>query len=152
MSPGRRTVRITVSFFDDLDAQLPHERGPNGEPSANDFQVYELLRIVDRIAVEWESLAELIAGRPDYRALTAAGILVAGATERDVCIGDRWSWGTARLENSASRGPCYKLGIRLGDYAAGESLATVPVSGPAEPKGEPGEATALAGKEERGRI
>jgi hypothetical protein len=76
VSPDRRTVRITVSFFDDLDSQLPHKRGPSGEPSANDFQVYELLRIVDRIAVEWESLPELIAGRPDYRALTAAGILV----------------------------------------------------------------------------
>ncbi|MBI2703675.1 MAG: hypothetical protein HYX32_00060 [Actinobacteria bacterium] len=76
MTSDRRTVRITASFFDDLDAQLPHERGPNGEPSVNDFQVYELLRVVDRIAVEWDSLPELIAGRPDYRALTAAGILV----------------------------------------------------------------------------
>ncbi len=47
-----------------------------GEPSANDFQVYELLRIVDRIAVEWESLPELITGRPDYRVLSAGGVLV----------------------------------------------------------------------------
>jgi hypothetical protein len=76
VSPGRRTVRITASFFDDLDAQLPRERGPEGEPSVHDFQVHELLRVVDQIATEWETLPELIPGRPDYRILTAAGILV----------------------------------------------------------------------------
>lgn len=76
MTSDRRAVRISSSFFDDLNAQLPHERGPNGEPSVHDFQVYELLRVVDRIATEWDDLAELIAGRADYRILTAAGILV----------------------------------------------------------------------------
>jgi hypothetical protein len=35
---------------------LPTERGPNGEPSANDFQVLEVLRIVERFAVEWDDL------------------------------------------------------------------------------------------------
>lgn len=76
MSSDRRPVRIVSSFFDDLDAQLPHERGPNGEPSVHDFQVHELLRVVDQIATEWDELPELIHGRPDYRILTAAGILV----------------------------------------------------------------------------
>ena len=32
MSAERRTVRATKRFFDDLDRQLPGERGPNGEP------------------------------------------------------------------------------------------------------------------------
>jgi MOSC domain-containing protein YiiM len=40
-----------------------------------------------------------------------------GATEGDVCIGDIWRWGTARVQVSAPRGPCYKLGIRMGRQA-----------------------------------
>jgi hypothetical protein len=72
----RRSVRIASSFFDDLDSQLPAERSPAGEPSARDFQVHELLRIVDEVAEEWDDLPELIPGRSDYRILTSAGILV----------------------------------------------------------------------------
>ncbi|HEX6577725.1 MAG TPA: MOSC domain-containing protein [Jiangellaceae bacterium] len=40
-----------------------------------------------------------------------------GASEDDVCIGDIWRWGQARLQISAPRGPCYKLGIRMGRQA-----------------------------------
>jgi len=42
VSPTRRVVRATPRFFEDLDRQLRAERGPNGEPSTNDFQVCEL--------------------------------------------------------------------------------------------------------------
>ncbi len=76
MSGDRRTVRTTQQFFEDLDRQLPPERGPNGEPSAHDFQVYELLRVVEQFAVEFDSIAELIPGRPEYRILITAGLLV----------------------------------------------------------------------------
>ena len=41
-----------------------------------DFQVHELLRIVDRFAVDFGDLPELIPGRSDYRILYAVGILV----------------------------------------------------------------------------
>lgn len=78
MSPPRRVVRATAEFFDDLDRQLGAERGPNGEPSANDFQVFELLRIVERFATGWDELPELIAGRPEYRLFIGTGTLVAG--------------------------------------------------------------------------
>ena len=44
-------------------------------------------------------------------------LTVRGAVEHDVCIGDVWSWGEARLQISAPRGPCYKLGIRMGRQA-----------------------------------
>lgn len=40
MTPSRREVRATASFFEDLDRQLPSERKADGEPSTNDFQVY----------------------------------------------------------------------------------------------------------------
>jgi hypothetical protein len=43
VTESRRIVRATAGFFEDLDRQLPSERGPNGEPSAHDFQVFELL-------------------------------------------------------------------------------------------------------------
>jgi hypothetical protein len=69
-------VRATPRFFEDLDRQLRSERGPNGEPSANDFQVFELIRIVDRFAVDFDVLPRLIAERDDYRVLVMSGTLV----------------------------------------------------------------------------
>jgi len=69
VSEARRIARATADFFQDLDRQLRPERGPDGEPSANDFQVFELIRIVDRFATEFDELPELIPGRPDYRLL-----------------------------------------------------------------------------------
>ena len=41
-----------------------------------DFQVHELLRVVDRFALDFDHLPELIPGRSDYRILYALGILV----------------------------------------------------------------------------
>lgn len=35
----------------------------------------------------------------------------AGATEADVCIGDRWQWGDATLEVCQPRWPCFKLAL-----------------------------------------
>ena len=52
MTSERREVRATLEFFQDLDRQLPDERGPSGEPSTNDFQTFELLEIVERFARE----------------------------------------------------------------------------------------------------
>jgi len=73
----RRAVRTTPSFFEDLDGQLGSERGPNGEPSVNDFQVFELLRVVEVFATRWNDLPPLIPGRSDYRILIASGMLIA---------------------------------------------------------------------------
>jgi hypothetical protein len=78
VSSTRRVVRATPRFFEDLDRQLRSERGPSGEPSTNDFQVFELIRIVDRFAVEFDDLPRLIAERDDYRILVMSGTLVAG--------------------------------------------------------------------------
>ena len=79
MSDDRRTVRTTQQFFEDLDRQLPSERGPNGEPSAHDFQVYELLRVVEEFAVGFDAMTELIPGRPGYRILVSAGPCARGS-------------------------------------------------------------------------
>jgi MOSC domain-containing protein YiiM len=39
-------------------------------------------------------------------------VTVAGVTEHDVCIGDRWTWGDAVLEVCQPRSPCSKLTMR----------------------------------------
>jgi MOSC domain-containing protein YiiM len=44
-------------------------------------------------------------------------VTIEGALEDDVRIGDVWAWGDARLQITSPRGPCYKLGIRLGRQA-----------------------------------
>jgi hypothetical protein len=69
-------VRATARFFQDLDRQLPSERGRRGEPSTNDFQTFELLRIVETFAEQFYALPELIPGWPDYRLLIATGTVV----------------------------------------------------------------------------
>jgi hypothetical protein len=76
LSSDRKTVRATLGFFDDLDRQLTHERGPNGEPSVGDFQVHELLLITERFALDFDQLPLLIPGRSDYRILIATGKLI----------------------------------------------------------------------------
>lgn len=76
MTGARRTVRATPAFFEDLDRQLGSERGANGEPSANDFQVLELLRVIEVFATRFDELPALIPGRTDYRILIASGLLV----------------------------------------------------------------------------
>jgi hypothetical protein len=77
VSESRRQVRASARFFEDLDRQLPSERGANGEPSTNDFQVFDLFRIVEQFATRWDELPELIPGRADYHILLSAGSVVA---------------------------------------------------------------------------
>lgn len=40
-------------------------------------------------------------------------LVLNGATETDVCLGDRWRVGTALLEVSQGRQPCWKLNLRF---------------------------------------
>lgn len=78
MQGRRRTVRVSRDVFDELDRRLGPDRGPNGEPSVNDFLTIELLPIVDAFAVRFDDLAEALPGRSDYRMLITAGALVRG--------------------------------------------------------------------------
>lgn len=76
MERQRRTVRVSHDVFDELDHRLGVERGPNGEPSVNDFLTIDLLPIVDAFATRFDDLPEAVPGRPDFRILIAAGVLV----------------------------------------------------------------------------
>lgn len=49
----------------------------HGEASAIDFQVFELFRIVEIFASEFDDLPALIPGRDDYRILIGVGMVVA---------------------------------------------------------------------------
>jgi len=76
VSGERREVRATLDFFHDLDPQLSSERGPDGEPSTSDFQTFELLEIVEKFALDFDTLPALIQGRDDYRVLIATGVVL----------------------------------------------------------------------------
>jgi MOSC domain-containing protein YiiM len=67
-------------------------------------------------AEHYARLEELL-GRSLWWGFMGENVTVRGGTEDDVRIGDLWRWGTALLQVSAPRGPCYKLGIRLGRQA-----------------------------------
>ena len=60
---------------------------------------------------------EAAMGKPAYYGLVGENLTLRGATEGDVYIGDIWEWGTAVLQVSVPRSPCYKLGIRMGRQA-----------------------------------
>ncbi len=49
-------------------------------------------------------------------------VSTAGATENEVCIGDRWLWGDAVLEVSQPRAPCFKLAMHRGRGDIGRLL------------------------------
>jgi hypothetical protein len=74
--PPRRRVRVTDSFFEQLDELIPSDRGANGEPSATDFLVIDLPSIVDSFATGFDALPEVIEGVPSARMLIAVGRLV----------------------------------------------------------------------------
>lgn len=72
----RRTVRTSPAFFQQLDIQLGDTRGPNGEPSATDFLVFELPAIVEAFATRFDDLPEAVEGVPDARMAIGTGKLV----------------------------------------------------------------------------
>jgi hypothetical protein len=51
---AERVVRFTPQFFERLDELLPAERSPEGAPSTADFLLYDLPRIRDQLADNFE--------------------------------------------------------------------------------------------------
>lgn len=69
-------VRTTAHLYEDVDRQLGSERGPNGEPSAHDFLVVDLMAILDVFALRFDELPLIVEARPDIRVLVMSGSLV----------------------------------------------------------------------------
>jgi MOSC domain-containing protein YiiM len=67
--------------------------------------------------VEHYAAFEREVGRPLGPGFVGENLTVRGATETDVLIGDTWAWGEALLQVTSPRGPCFKLGLRLGRHA-----------------------------------
>ena len=88
-----RPVRFTEQFFDRLDSILPQERGDDGEPSATDFLLFDLPRIRDLLASDFEANTFPIEDS-DLRAFVGAGMLVPSivlyACSDDVAVVVTW--------------------------------------------------------------
>ena len=69
MAAERRTVRVSPAAFDQLDSQLPQDRGPSGEASVGDFIVLELPAVVERFASSFDDLPEILEGPREVRIL-----------------------------------------------------------------------------------
>ncbi|MCW2752355.1 MAG: hypothetical protein JWR83_3465 [Aeromicrobium sp.] len=73
---SERLVRFAQSFFDHLDDLLPRERDEHGNPSSTDFLLYDLPRIRDLLACDFERNTLAISDIPDLRVFIGAGVLV----------------------------------------------------------------------------
>lgn len=121
--------------------------GAKGEPSAIDKRAVEGRRVVGALGIAGDEQADLsVHGGPDkaihhyprdhygwwaetigdHALLQDAGafgenISTSGLTESAACIGDRYRLGSALVEISQGRQPCWKLGHRFG-------IATLPAT------------------------
>lgn len=82
-----RAVRFTDSFFDRLDSLFDNERGDDGRPSATDFLLYDVPRIRDRLAADFEGNT-LATADPDVRVCISGGVLVSTVAFYAVCTGN----------------------------------------------------------------
>lgn len=73
-----RIVRFAPQFFDRLDELLPAERSPDGAPSAADFLLYDLPRIRDQLASDFEGNT-LPADETPLRVWVGSGVVVSNA-------------------------------------------------------------------------
>jgi hypothetical protein len=73
----RRAVRVPSGLLDDLDRVLGEERGPDGEPSTNDFVTVDLLPLIDTFAEDFDLLPELFPGDSKVRYVVSASVFFA---------------------------------------------------------------------------
>ena len=69
----RRVVRVSPSFFEQLDRQLGPDRSPTGAPSATDFLVVDLPEVIERFATAFGEMPEAVEGVPQARVLVNTG-------------------------------------------------------------------------------
>ena len=70
----RREVRVDNRFFDDVDQWFGPERGPNGEPSADDFVRFDLFGIQDAVAERFDELL-VEPSAPGIRVVVVSGLM-----------------------------------------------------------------------------
>lgn len=95
-------VRVTARGLDgDEHADLVHHGGPDKAVHAYPLAHY----------ATWA--ADLPSDGMEVGAF-GENLTVAGVTEADICLGDRWRVGEVLLEVSQARQPCWKLNVRFG--------------------------------------
>jgi hypothetical protein len=72
----RRRVIVLETFFDNLEAVLPSERGADGTPSITDFIQFDLMGVIDVLAEDYEGSTIEIDDLPGYRTLIISGSTV----------------------------------------------------------------------------
>jgi MOSC domain-containing protein YiiM len=77
----------------------------------------------------WEWWTSTAGGSAFGPASFGENLSTSGATESDVCIGDRWMWGDAVLEVCQPRTPCYKLALHRGTAEVGRQMRATGRSG-----------------------
>ena len=73
----RRQVRVTDQFFDRLDVLLPQERSADGMPSAADFLLHEMPKIIEALAADHLTATLPVDDAADVRMLITNGLMVA---------------------------------------------------------------------------
>ena len=106
---------VTVSSLDLSTLNLAGDRQADTRPTPAGGQVHGGPdQAVYAFPVEhFPRLVELVGSAIDP-GFMGENVTLRGALEADVCIGDTWQWGRAVVQVTAPRGPCFKLGIRIG--------------------------------------
>ncbi len=73
-----RAVRFLPFFFDQLDDYLGDQRGEDGSPSATDFLLFDLPRVRDLLAADFEGCTLPVPPGNDVRIFSGVGGLVQG--------------------------------------------------------------------------
>jgi MOSC domain-containing protein YiiM len=108
---GTTTLRLTELNLDGDEQSDTRQTAAGGQVHGGPHQAVYAFP-----TEHYARVAELIGAEP-WPGYMGENVTVRGATERDVCIGDVWAWGAATLQVTSPRGPCYKLGIRMGKQA-----------------------------------
>ena len=99
---GRPLAVNTLGFDGDEQADTKHHGGPHKAVHAY---------AISHMPAWTQELSERAARfRPGA---FGENLVLDGATEADVCLADRWQVGTALLEVSQGRQPCWKLNLRF---------------------------------------
>ena len=69
-------IGATTAFFEDVDRQLPAERDVDGTPSAHDFLVVEMTRVIEVFATDFDQLPTADVRVRHLRVLISAGLVV----------------------------------------------------------------------------
>ena len=101
--PVSGPVRVHAAQLDgDGQADLVHHGGP--DKAIHAYAVTHLSGWADELPAQAERFRPGAFGEI---------LVIGGASEADVCLGDRWRIGSALVEVSQGRQPCWKLNLRF---------------------------------------